>query len=314
MTTRTPKLASLIVLCVLAVPARGQESGVGFLRIGTSAAAMALGDAGVALSRDAFSTYWNPAGLAVSPNSVAASHHIWINEARTYNFTGRLPAGSRGGLGLFATAAGWGNLPGNAPLDPGGAPEIQFVTAGVAYGHSFGPVRAGLAVKYLSDRNSNYRTSGVAADLGAQADLLQQALRLGVSMQNLGRVREVAGVTAQLPALLRVGVAAFPFRVFASDGGSPLVNAFVTGEVSHDLTDEWQGIDGYNRTRLHVGAGVEVFDLATVRAGYVSGYDFRSFSLGGGLRQGPFQVDYAFVPFDGGFGTGHVLSLMYGWD
>lgn len=316
--TRTRKIRTwllwLVVLCAFTKPVRAQESGVGFLRIGTNAAAMALGDASVALSSDAFSTYWNPAGLAAASNSVAASHHIWVREVRTYNLAGRLAVGTRGGLGVFATAAGSGNLPGDAASDPGGTPEIQFVNVGAAYGHSFGPTRAGLTLKYISDRNEIYRTSGVAADLGVQADLFRQALRLGMAMQNMGRVREASSIAAPLPAMLRIGVAAFPLRVLAGDGVSPLLNAFVTGEVSHDLTRERQAPGGYDRTHLHVGAGVEIFDLATVRAGYVSGYDFRSVSVGAGLSQGSFQVDYAFVPFDGGFGTGHVLSVMYRWE
>jgi hypothetical protein len=147
-----------------------------------------------------------------------------------------------------------------------------------------------------------------------QADFLRQALWFGIAVQNLGHVREIAEAVAPLPAMLRVGVAAFPFRVLASDGGSPLLNTFLTGEVSHDLTDNLQESGGNERTRMHVGVGAEVFDLVIVRAGYVSGYAFRSATLGAGISQGPFQVDYAFVPFDGGFGTGHVLSLMYRWE
>ena len=82
-----------------------------FLRIGANAAASAMGDAQVAATRDAFATFWNPAGLAASPGRTAAiSHRIWIGNLRMYDLTAGLPLGSRSSAGVLITASDSGDL------------------------------------------------------------------------------------------------------------------------------------------------------------------------------------------------------------
>ncbi len=80
----------LFLTLALAIPVQAQEAGLDFLRIGINASASAMGDAQVAASRDAFSTYWNPAGLAgASANMAAVSHRIWIGDVRMYDVAAR---------------------------------------------------------------------------------------------------------------------------------------------------------------------------------------------------------------------------------
>ena len=74
-----------------------------------------MGDAQVALSRNAFSTYWNPAGLAAAlGNQAGLSHQNWIADVRTYAIAGRFQAGANGGLGLIVNALTSGDLEGRA--------------------------------------------------------------------------------------------------------------------------------------------------------------------------------------------------------
>ncbi len=288
--------------------ASAQESGLSFLRIGTNASAGAMGDAQVSTGEGAYATYWNPAGLAVEgPNTVALSHHIWIADTRTYSLAGGFSTGPLGGFGLFVTALDSGELEAReGPGDPAGVFDAQFISAGASYGRSFGPLRLGITAKYLSESIFDNNANGYAFDFGAQLDLLDESVKVGVAFQNLGEMSTLSVEATELPRSLRGGVTLFPFRVLAMADGSVLLNAFLTGEVSHVFPSE--------TTRFHLGAAAEVVELVTVRLGYVTNDALRSVTVGGGLGSNGFTFDYAFLPFDGGFdGPGHVLSLLYEW-
>ena len=303
-------IIGLLVCWMHQVPALGQngESGLAFLRNGTNASAAAMGDAQVATSNDAFSTYWNPAGLAhATTNSMALSHHIWIADTRTYSLAGRFQMGSNGGIGVFVTALDSGDL--DARDGPGpstGVFDAQFISAGVAIGRSFGPVRVGVTAKFLSESIFENNSTGYAFDFGVQADFLQKALQVGAALQHVGEMNELNVVQTELPRTMRGGLAIFPFRILALNDGAELIKAYLTGEVSHVFPSE--------TTRFHYGAAAEVVELVTLRIGYVHKDSLRGISAGGGIESNGFIFDYAVLPFDEGFGgPGHVLSLLYNW-
>lgn len=299
---------TFLLIVLVSMPAMAQDSGLAFLRIGTNAAAGAMGDTQVSNTQDAFSTYWNPAGLAAATsNSAALSHHIWVAQTRTYSLAGRFAAGSNGGAGLFLTALDSGDLEAREnPGDPDGIFNAQFVSVGGSYGYALGDVRLGVTAKFLSERIFTNSATGYAFDFGLQADLFDKGLKLGAALQNLGEMSELNEIATELPRTARAGLSLFPFRVLAMVDGTVLLNAFITAEVSHVFPTE--------TTRYHFGAAAEVVELVTVRAGYVTNDALRGFTLGGGLGSNGFLFDYAFMPFDDGFdGPGHVLSLLYLW-
>lgn len=306
--TTRPLLLSLLLVLGIAVPVQAQETGLAFLRLGVNASAMAVGDAQTALTRDAFSVYWNPAGLAAaSSNSVALSHHIWIADTRTYTAAARFRAGERGGVGLFVTATDSELEQRSQPTpEPDGTFSVSGLNASAAYGRTLGPVRAGVAVKYLTERIFGYSSNGYAIDAGLQYDLGQDFASLGVALQNLGSMSDLAEEATELPTLLRGGVAVSPLSVQARSDGATVLDATFIAEVSHVFTDAY--------TRVHLGTAIDVLDLVTVRAGYITNDDLRSLTFGGGLMLEGIQFDYAFLPFEEGFeGPGHVLSLLYTW-
>lgn len=288
--------------------ASAQESGLHFLRIGVNAEAAAMGDAQVATTRDAFSTFWNPAGLpAATVNSAAVSYYRWIQSTNTYAAAGRFRAGERGAIGIFATATGSSDLEARqVPGEPEGTFGVQYVSAGASYGRTFGPLRAGVTAKYLTERISSRTSNGYAFDLGVQADLLDGGLHLGAVMQNLGEMNELYEESTQLPRAFRAGVGFYPLDVLLSDDDATLLRTLLIGEVSHFFESE--------RTQVHVGLSVQVLETIDVRAGYVTNDQLRSFSLGTGFDYERFVFDYAFMPFEGGFGgPGHLLTFGYTW-
>ncbi|MFQ5570272.1 MAG: PorV/PorQ family protein [Rhodothermales bacterium] len=300
--------ATILMCVVLALPVHAQETGLNFLRIGANAAAGAMGDAQVAGTRDAFATYWNPAGLASAPfNSAAVSHRIWLADMRAYDVAARFRVGRNGGLGLALTAVDSGDLEvRDAPGDPDGVFSAQFISVGLSYGRQVGPLRAGVTAKYLSEQIFEQTATGYAFDAGVQVGVLGDKLLFGAALQNVGKMNKLAGEASTLPKTLRVGTAFSPFRILAENDGSTLLDVLLAAEVSHLFPGE--------TTRFHAGGGVEVLDLVVLRAGIITNDALRNVTFGGGLHYGAFFFDYAFLPFESGFeGPGHVLTLHYTW-
>ncbi len=299
-------IATLLVLVVNAASA--QDAGLEFLQLGPDAASIALGDAHVASTNDAFSTYWNPAGLAAAEtNSASVSHHIWVADVRTYAAATRLGFGEKGAFGFAVTASGTSDLEArDQPGAPAGYFGARFLSLGASYGRSLGPVRLGATAKYLSEQIFEATANGYALDFGAQAGFLDRGLELGAALVNIGSMSDLGANPSRLPRMLRLGATFNPFRILTSDDDASLLNAFAIVEMTHVFPEEL--------TRLHLGIGAEVMELVMVRAGYVSNDELRTFSFGLGLEYEPFQVDYAFLPFESGFdGPGHVMSLSYRW-
>lgn len=285
-----------------------QDSGLAFLRIGVDAQSLARGDAGVASERGPFATYWNPAGLA-SPqqNQVAVSHHVWIADVRTYAVSSKFRVGENTGIGLYMTATGAGDL--EAREEPGesaGFFDAQFVNAGLALGRSFGNVRGGITVKYLSERIYVNSANGYAFDFGLQTTLLDGGLNLGAALQNVGSMERLNASATKLPRIIRGGLEIFPFRIFADQDNSLLLNTTVIIEVSHNTVTE--------SAQFHAGLSGEVLETVTARVGYLSNDVLRDFSAGIGLVVADLKFDYAMLPFEDGFGgPAHIISLSFAY-
>ncbi|MEX2399683.1 MAG: PorV/PorQ family protein [Rhodothermales bacterium] len=297
-----------LFLCLAIGPATAQKSGLSFLRIGPNAEAGAMGDAQVAHTADAYSTFWNPAGLAAAErNSASLSYYAWVLDTHTYSAAARFRMGSRGAIGLFATAMGSGDLEARTgPGEPDGTFGVEFVSAGASYARQVGPIRAGVTAKHLTERIFTRTAYGYAVDVGLQLDLLGGDVGAGAVLQNVGKMSELDEEATNLPRAARFGVAVYPLDVLLSDDDAILLRTLLTAEVAHFFeTDE---------TRVHVGAAAELLDTIVLRGGYVTNDALRGLSLGLGFRYDGVVFDYAFVPFASGFeGPGHLLTMSYGW-
>lgn len=301
-------LCALFVLSAVRPVSAQQASGLSFLRVGPNAEAGAMGDAQVAHTRDAFSTFWNPSGLVEAPrNSASVSYYAWVLDTSTYSAAARLRLGERSAIGLFATAMASGDLEARSgPGDPDGTFGVQFVSAGASYGRRIGPLRAGVTAKHLSERIYTRTAYGYAFDFGLQADVLGGGLVTGAVLQNVGKMSELESESTALPRAVRVGVAVYPLDVLLSDDEATLLRTLISAEVAHFVNSE--------TTRFHVGLSVEILDTIDLRGGYMTNDALRGPSLGLGFAFERAVFDYAYVPFEGGFqGPGHLLTLGYQW-
>ncbi len=284
-----------------------QDAGFAVLRLGTNAAAMAMGDAQTAASNDAYATYWNPAGLAAATqNSIGVSSRLWIADTRTYAATTRFGWGTHGAVGFFVNATDSGDLEVRSqPGDAEGTFSVQELSTGVAYGRRFGALRVGATAKYLAQRLFGFNASGYAFDFGAQANLPAN-VTVGITAQNLGKMEDLEAEPTPLPRLVRGGATFVPLTITAEDDDASVLRTTLTIEASHVFPND--------DTQLHFGLAAEVLELVTLRAGYITNEALRELTFGAGLTYNALRFDYAFLPFESGFaGDGHVLSLLYAW-
>lgn len=77
-------LAAVVTSVSFGATAQGQAAA--YLKFGVDSRILGMGGAGVALSRDANATYWNPAGLAYLKEREAAAMHTSLSLDRNYNY------------------------------------------------------------------------------------------------------------------------------------------------------------------------------------------------------------------------------------
>ncbi|HYE95427.1 MAG TPA: PorV/PorQ family protein [Rubricoccaceae bacterium] len=293
-------------LCAATVQAQG---GMVFLAMDPHPIAQGMGGAWAARAEGPLAPLANPAGLATpSGNAAGLTFMDGLAGARAFTLGGRFAAGARGGVGLYVTTLTSGDLEvRDGPGEPAGTFEVQYLAVGAGAARRFGPVQVGVGVKALSERAFEASATGFAVDAGAQAFLLRDGLRLGAALQHLGRMNALDTERSPLPTTVRGGVAVFPFRVVSSTENATLVSTSlsVEGVYRADLDEE--------NTRLRLGGEATLFDLLTLRAGYMTGDPVHAFTAGAGVAVGPFRVDYALLPLDEGFGTDHLIGLRYRW-
>lgn len=294
------------VVLVLAVPGWAQGNGLAFLALDPDPVGQGVGGAYSAAGDGPFAPLFNPAGLAsASGNAVGLSVQDWLGDARTVALGGRFAAG-QGGLGLFVIGTTSGELEArDLPGPSQGTFEVQYFAVGAGYARRFGALSLGVAAKAISERVFDASAGGFAADAGVQLQPID-GFRVGAAVQHLGQMSELGIERTPLPTTVRGGVTVRPFQLVSSTANETLLSTALHVEVVHRAEQE-------EPTQVRVGAEAALFDLITVRAGYVANDPVRKFSAGAGLAAGPFQIDYALLPLDAGFGTGQLIAVRYGW-
>jgi hypothetical protein len=217
-------------------------------------------------------------------------------------------------LGVALTATGIANLEArDQPGDITGLFSAGYGAFSLSYGRQVGKnFRVGVTGKYINEQLDTYSANGYAADAGFQLELGNGDVQLGAAVRNIGQMNELSNEATKLPTTIQGGVTLYPFRVVTKSGNETMLSTRVSAEMSRNIVDE--------KTQLHFGLASKVLDIITLRGGYITNDELRSYSLGLGLllkwqddHKG-IRFDYAFVPFKNGFGSaGHILTLNYGW-
>jgi len=298
---RTKNILSKISMIVILTLAAGLQSQAGnrsgtvseqFLKISTSARAVGIGGAQVALAEGASSIAYNPAGmLSVNDYGVGLTYTAWFaNIQHSYagvvkNFPGV------GAIGVSITMLTTDDMKETTPAFPEGTGR-NFRSSDYAFSFAYAhqvtdQFKVGVNGKIIQSYLFNTETgaSTFAFDIGTLYSIPILRSHIGVSLTNIGKDVKFIQETYSLPTALRFGV---------------LVD--VLNEANNQFTTTLQ-IMRVNDADEQYNFGAEyVFnDLIALRGGWKFAYDQENVTAGFGIKLNSLgfnsMLDYGFNNF-----------------
>jgi hypothetical protein len=316
MRARDRTAACVLAFLLLAAAPLGAQGGAGssaavLLQLAPAPRPLALGGAYAALGSDAYALFYNAAGLARARRAMGAAYHAYPAGVAAGSLAGALPIGRVSfALGVHYLDLGEVEVlePDPAYAGQRGRPTGETVSGGEVVASAGAAVAVtpalalGIAAKAVHVGLAGEGDAGVAADVGASADLLGSRLRLGASLQNLGAAMG-PGLPSPLPRTIRVGA--------ALELGAPGPGIRTT------LAAEAVRLEG----RTSLAAGLEVGYRDGRGRGVLAraGVDARArerdaaspIVVGGGIAVGGVRVDYAYRAV-GPLGGTHHFGFVLG--
>ncbi|MEK7384051.1 MAG: PorV/PorQ family protein, partial [Elusimicrobiota bacterium] len=269
MSCDTAAVAAVLLFITLVARAASPTS-ADFLGVGVGPRPVALGEAYVGLADDGYAAAYNPAGLAGlrrQEASFAYNRHLQGVAQQELHYA--LPTADLGTFGLAATSLQVSPFAGyDANDQPAGKVSAQDLAVGAQYALSRGPLMLGVGGKFLDLRLADAKASGTAWDGGVLYQL-GTAVRLGMSVANLGQSLKFDREAFPLPRVFRFGVSGRLDMI----GKSYLI---LTAQASLP-----------NDHTPYPAAGLEFCreDLFALRAGYTGRLDIgQGWSVGGSFK------------------------------
>lgn len=286
----------LLLALLAALPAGAAET-ASFLNIGVGARALGMGGAYTALADDASALYWNPAGLSKLDKREFTASHAELFESTRLDFLAYAHPMAQGTFAAGLTYLSQGKIEGRDGLGrPTAGYDASDAAMNAGYARTFEEVELGATAKYIRSRIGSDEAQTVAADVGAKRAL--GGFVVGAVLRNLGSGLKFQDQRNDLPLRLALG-GAYKFA-----GGHAAAVEVVNGPrgagTDGSFGGEYQAVKS-----LYLRAG---YATQTVVAG---GSDFdaaRGLTLGLGVRNDRFSLDYAVLP-SGEFGRSHRFSL-----
>lgn len=321
-------LLMIAVLGVFLLPAvASAQSKVGtavgqYLKIGTSARAVGMGEAFVAIADDASSLFYNPGGLARVKGKEFLANHTELPADINHDYLALaypLP-GLGGHIGVFFSALTMGDMERTTPYGlqnhwDGTYFSSSAYLGGLSYSRYLTDrFSTGISLKFFREVLDNEdpedgRTKAVAGDVGTIYDTGFKSIKVGMCINNFGpdlsyikekTVRREVGtdsITGQpryddvlirgesfpLPMNFRVGISFEPLKT-----ASHHVVVGLEGQHPND-----------NEERAIVGAEYAFKDFVALRFGRKFNYDAETWSVGAGCKvpvgSSRLKVDYSYT-------------------
>jgi Type IX secretion system protein PorV len=310
---------ALLLAALAAAPAAAVDfsraaagtAGSDFLLLDEGARGIAMGGAMSAITDDATSLYWNPAGLYHVPRLSASFMHSQYVADITYDdisYAQRVNDASVFGLGVRYMDGGaitqtnidaqnTGTFhPRTYVLEAGWGEQIYDLS------DSDMDVAMGVTGKMIRTDLGLASANGYAADFGVQSRFYTAELPYDVSLviQNVGSGQKFDQVRDTMPMRLRFGGGVQPLKglTLALEGLMPIDDAPYAAAGAEYAADVEPGVKAAARLGL---------DSQTYQSlGFAS-----MLSFGVGLTLGDFSFDYAFQPMGVLGVAAHRISLSY---
>lgn len=301
------------------------QAGMSWLNLPVGARAAAMGYASVAVTDDASSFYWNPAGYAFTSGTNFFAHRThWIADINVSSAAISHNLGNKGIYGLNITSVDWGLFHGTRRADneAGYVETGTFSPASSSIGLSFAyritnEFGVGVNVKYLYERlgtslvgnfdspeQVTAKMNLFAVDFGTLYYIGFHDLRVGMSLRNFSNEEAYRAETFPLPMTFRLGLAMDLFKLTQ-------INPM------HELTLATDFIHSRDYSeRVNLGLEYAFRNTFFLRGGYKINYDIESYSVGGGVKVEAagvnMTIEYAHLQIDV-FSMVNMFSLKVGF-
>jgi len=292
----TKKFFLLVTLSSL-LNAQAIQTGLPFLKLGIGARSIAMGEAFTAVGNDQSSSSYNPAlSRMLQSNEIMLMHKQWIEETSTEYF-GATVRGEEFHYGISILSTSVPDIQVRTrPGDEEGTFTSRNFMLGLSASTSISEnINIGVSGKFLYEKIFIDEATGYGIDFGALYKV-DNNWSIGSSILNAGSMNKLRSESSRLPTTFRVGTS---YLHTLSKEFSTLGAADVTKTFNDNLI------------HINVGAELSYSNLIWLRAGYQTGYEFKSFSTGFGVRYEIVKFDYAFVPFTGALASSHTFSLSF---
>jgi len=291
-------LLLLFGLSVSSFPQSGGSNGLAFLKIGSGARNLSLGDNGVVFANDVSALFYNPAQLQGTSPEIIFTHNSWIQDAAT-ELLGikfslfNLPIG----IGINSTS-----IKGIEVRTKPGEAETTFNShyffASVSTAFSFfDDISTGITVKYLYEDIFYDMAEGIGFDLGVHYKTPFKNLFVSAVIKNIGTMNQLQKDATKLPSEISVG----PGYLF----DLPEYN------LTLQAGGEFQKFLAQNDVHINIGLETIYNKMFAVRIGYQTNYLSKNISGGLGIYWNQFTFDYAMTPFSYGLGQAQTISIKY---
>jgi hypothetical protein len=296
------RITALILLLATSTHAQTTD-GMGFLLLGADAMQLASSETVAALGYGPSTLFSNPALLGFEErSSVALSNTFWLedafNRSASASYRGRRWVAAAGMLQSTVGGIEARQKPG--PSD--GTFDVHYVAFTVGLGRALGSVSVGAHASALYERVFDRSAAGYRVGAGLAARYLDDRLRIGTVVSNIGEMQVLAIEATPLPGIWRSGVAVDLLQFSVNQARNVPLTLGLATDVHVPFNDA---------AYVSATTSLTASDVLVLRGGLRSGETTRRWTLGLELVQPRFRFSYALLPFDLGYGSSHSLGVSF---
>ncbi len=292
---------SIVFLLLFSCTVILAESGASWLEVSPGGRAGGLAETMTASVQGATATYWNPAIVGLSGNSVEMMNNDWfVENSSSQHIAGSFSLGKYG-LGASIHHVGINDM--ELRTRPSNNPDAFFDSRNYSIGASLsrpisGGLRGGLTLRYLSEAIHVYHSNGWSMDAGLlYSGLASGKLDLGLTVRHIGQMDALLNEKYELPTTYSIGGL---YRLGLLEKIAPKIMLDVVKVNSYDPS-------------IRLGTEVDFSNYMSLRCGYMTGYEAQGFAAGFGLKYDRWRFDYGYTPLNNDLGHAQRFSVSAVW-